>query len=318
MKKAILAVLSGLLLVTITQPVHAEDQKVLAIIDSAINSKNFSSVIYEACFTEDTPLTKSVAPQLCPNGKTFMEGPGSAGNAVWPTSVSNGVYHGDAMVKAALSTNPNIKIVFVRISNLDKTGGVNQYSNRTVDLAIDWVSKNASKYSIDAVSISQSGINTLLLEKCSTDKITIQAVSSLNMSNIPTFIATGNDGNKNAVGFPACIPGVVGVGALSLQNDAGVRVGETATNRGPGLDVVANGSLNITNYKGVPITISGSSGATAVAATTYVAGGVYGSGDQYISRLQKVSVKFVDSIDKTKTPAVIVWEPVRSLPIASN
>jgi hypothetical protein len=50
MKKTLLALLSAVLLITVVQPAQAEDQKVLAIIDSAINSNNFPSIIQEAFF----------------------------------------------------------------------------------------------------------------------------------------------------------------------------------------------------------------------------------------------------------------------------
>jgi hypothetical protein len=142
MKKALLAILSALFVISTVQPVQAQDERVLAIIDTAINSNNFPQIIHEACFTtEKVPAN----PVLCPNGTKSMEGKGAAGVKTWPTSINNGIYHGDAMVKSALAVNPNTKIVFVRISNTDATGSTNAYSNQlqSLILAIDWVSKNA-------------------------------------------------------------------------------------------------------------------------------------------------------------------------------
>jgi hypothetical protein len=51
MKKTLLALLSTTLLFSVVSPAQAEDQKVLAIIDTAINSTKFNSIIQEACFT---------------------------------------------------------------------------------------------------------------------------------------------------------------------------------------------------------------------------------------------------------------------------
>jgi hypothetical protein len=107
MKKTLLALLSAVLLITVTQPAQAEDQKVLAIIDTAINSKNFSSIIHEVCFTTIGAVPNNMA---CPNGQTFMEGPGSAHRAA-----INGFEHGTNMVKVAQTINPNMNIVFIRI-----------------------------------------------------------------------------------------------------------------------------------------------------------------------------------------------------------
>jgi len=284
MKKTLLALLSAALLITVTQPAQAEDQKVLAIIDSAINSNNFPSIIQEACFTaNDSFALKFGGSVLCPNGSTFMEGKGAAGNSVWPTSGwSNGVFHGDTMVKAALTVNPNLKIVFVRIANMEKSGGTNQFSNRTIDLALEWVSQNASKYSIDAVSVSQS---SLALDRCSKDVRTINSISSLTSNNIPVFVATGNDRRRDVVGFPSCVNGAIGVGALGNETQL-----EPATNTGPGLDIVAPGRVTVTKYNGSELKTSGSSVATVISAASYVNRNTFKTFGEYLTSLPKILI----------------------------
>jgi hypothetical protein len=288
MKKVLLALLSATLLITVTQPAQAEDQKVLAIIDSAINSKNFNSIIHEVCFT----TVKSTNPNedmSCPNGEYFMEGPGAA-SSPWPTSINSATYHGDAMVKAAIVTNPKIKIVFVRFHDVTAKG--NSIGN-TVALssAINWVSKNSAKYSIDAVSISQSSISKNNLDACSgtgtfakEGTIITNAVSLLNASNIAVFVATGNDKSSNVVGFPACVPGVIGVGALYSLSQF-----EAITNRGPGLDLVALSKVTITKYgRTEPADISGTSAATVLSASSYVGKNTNKTFTDYINLLPKV------------------------------
>jgi len=286
MKKTLLALLSAVLLITVVQPAQAEDQKVLAIIDSAINSNNFPSIIQEACFTANDSFALNVGGSvLCPNGSTFMEGKGAAGNTVWPVSVNNAVYHGDAMVKSALTVNPNLKIVFVRISNLDKTGGINAFSNRTIELALDWVSKNAAKYSIDAVSVSQSSVTPLVLNRCLNDTVTISAIASLTSNNVPVFVATGNDRRRDVVGFPSCVAGAVGVGALGNATQL-----EAATNTGSGLDMVSPGKVRITKYNGSTLDTAGSSVATAVAAASYVNRNTFKTFGEYLTSLPKILI----------------------------
>ena len=286
MKKILFSVLAATLMLTVTQPAQAEDQKVLAIIDSAINSNNFPSIIQEACFTANDSFALNVGGSvLCPNGSTFMEGKGAAGNTIWPVSVNNAVYHGDTMVKSALTVNPNLKIVFVRISNLDKTGGINAFSNRTIELALDWVSKNASKYSIDAVSVSQSSVNPLVLNRCSSDTVTINAVASLTSNNVPVFVATGNDRRQDVVGFPSCVKGAVGVGALGSATQL-----EKATNTGPGLDMVAASNVKITKYNGSELKTAGTSVATAIAAASYVNRNTFKTFGEYLTSLPKILI----------------------------
>ena len=283
MKKILLSLLSIAIAFTAIAPAQAQDERVLAIIDTAINSKNFPSIIHEVCFTV---VGVPANPGLCPNGTNFMEGKGSA-SVAWPASINNGIYHGDSMVKSALTVNPNLKIVFVRISNTDAKGAQNLLSNRTESLvsAIEWVSKNASKYSIDAVSVSQSSVNASNLSRCLSDEVTIKSVVSLNANNIPVFAATGNDKRKDVVGFPSCVNGVIGVGALANSTQL-----EAATNTGPGLDMLSPGRVTITKYNGSVIDTAGSSVATAVSAASYVNRNTHKTFGEYLLSLPKILI----------------------------
>jgi hypothetical protein len=269
MKKALLTLLSAVLVITTIQPSQAQDQNVLAIIDTAIDSNKVTSVIHEVCFTDSLSMA-------CPDGKLFMEGKGSAGSKVWPTSMLNGVYHGHNMTQAALSVDPDVKIVFIRVANITALGN-SGVTTKTLSLGLDWVSKNAARYSIDAVSVSQSSSSKNNLDACvGTGTLKDEGVRSINatsllaLSNIPVFSGTGNNSNAPKtivpVGFPACIDQVVGVGAVkpNLTDLA------SYTNRGIGLDLITSGTRDIKNYKGTSVTLSGTSVSTVLAATSYV------------------------------------------------
>lgn len=276
MKKVMIAILSAVVVVTPLQVAQAQDQKVLAIIDTAINSAKHPSVIYEACFT--TGLSTG-----CSNGSNFMEGPGSA-SAPWPTNQNSGTYHGDAMVKAALVANPDVKIVFVRYSDVSAAGNSLNTQEALVK-AIVWVSNNAEKYSVDAVSISQSSISSGNLTRCSTDTTTINAISYLNTKNIPTFAATGNDGSLTKIGYPSCIPGVTATAALVSES-----VFEKASNRGPGTDLVGIGKTSITKYLGSKVDIYGTSAATVKAASSYVGQTTFTNFLNWIESFKKITI----------------------------
>ena len=285
MKKTLLALLSAVLLITVTQPAQAEDQKVLAIIDTAIDSSQFPQVIYEACFT--------TYKADCLNGKNFMEGPGSANLKSWPTSLNTtAAYHGDWLVKAALKTDPTIKIVFIRYAEANTLGNYMNYAD-SLSRSIDWVSKNAEKYSIDALSISQAGMN--ISGWCTSDKVTISAVSSLNAKNIPVFAATGNNTNPDAIGFPSCVSGVIGVGALDKTQTAFEKATNGQSKINPGLDVATFGAIEI--YKGkitdAKFDLAGSSGATVVSATKYLKNNTYKTFQEYINALPKILINTV-------------------------
>lgn len=289
MKKALLALLSITIAFTAMQPSQAQDERVLAIIDSAINSNNFPSIIHEVCFT--TVKSKIAAQNMsCPNGELFMEGKGAA-SAPWPLQknstnfdVNNPTFHGDTMVKAALTVDPNLKIVFVRFNDVTTLGN-SRGDVRALTSAIEWVSKNAGKYSIDALSISQSSVAASNLARCTTDTVTIGSVASLNANNIPVFVATGNDRRRDVVGFPSCVNGAIGVGALGNATQL-----EAVTNTGPGLDMVAPGKVRVTKYNGSPTDTSGSSVATVVSAASYVNKNTFKTFGEYLSYLPKILI----------------------------
>ena len=285
MKKIVAALFVVLVASLSVQPVQAEDQKVLAIIDTAIDSSKISSVIYEACFTDSKAMG-------CVNKETFMEGKGSANSPVWPaTQIGNlaNVYHGHNMVQAALAVNPNVKIVFVRYADITSTNGAISTQTKPLIKAIKWVSDNASKFSIDAVSISQSFVDPKQLALCS-DSTVVSAVSSLNVQNVPTFAATGNNKRSDVVGFPSCVNGVIGVGAVasSVKTPNLYNMFDGATNKGPGLDIVAPGNVSIVRYNGTVAQTSATSGATAIASSVYVKTNTFKSFAEFASKLENV------------------------------
>jgi hypothetical protein len=258
------------------QAAKANDERVVAILDTAIDSNKNASVIYEACFSKPQSVSKSIG--YCPNKSDFMEGKGSANTPFWPlsTNLSHSLYHGQKMVSASIKTNPNIKIVFIRVYSINETTGSPSTEHINIINALDWVSKNASKYSIDAVSISQAMTSSTSLSNCSNIKV-VAAIESLKKQNVPVFSSTGNDYFRDKVGFPSCVNNVIGIGAL---NHDGTML-QPVTNTGPGFDAVAIGDMKITNSTGTSIPIAGTSVANIVAATKYV--GQSNLIDQFIS-----------------------------------
>lgn len=260
MKKVALAV-AVILGFVVIQPVQAEETKTIAIIDTAVDSNKIPNVIYEVCFTFNN---------TCQNKTGFQEGKGSAMINDWKIK---GADHGYNMAQVAVQTDPNIKIVFIRIADekVYDTFSIIRNDGSSLDKAIDWVSKNSARFNISAVSVSQSRSN-FTAGTCPTDVIFTNAVATLNTANVPVFVATGNDSKKNQVGFPACVNGVIGVGALKPTSGVKPYPASTYTaiasytNVGPGLDLVAKGDADIKAYGGWDITITGTSVATPIAA----------------------------------------------------
>jgi hypothetical protein len=279
--KKIVVLAVAILGLFVVQPVQATETSTIAIIDTAIDSSKNTNVVYEVCFTLKT----------CPNGTSFQEGKGSAMVSDWKVK---GVEHGFNVSQAAVLANPSVKIVFIRISDINVYSKFSAMHNdgRSLALAIDWVSKNSAKFNIKAVSISQSRSN-FAAGTCPKDSVFESAVSNLNLQNVATFVATGNDSKKNMIGFPSCVPGVIAVGALRPTSGtkpfpaSSYTDFATYTNVGPGLDVVAKGDADIKSLGGWNITITGTSVATPIAASLAVARNSSLTWDAFIAGLPK-------------------------------
>jgi hypothetical protein len=263
----LVAIVLGL---AVIQPVQASQVNTIAIIDTAMDVSKNANVVYEVCFTLST----------CPNGTGFQEGPGSANVSNWKI---RGIEHGFNVSQAAVLTNPNIKIVFIRISDVHVYPTFSSIHNSGTSLsrAVEWVSNNASRLNIKSVSISQSRSN-FAAGTCPTDTVIQKSVNSLNTQGVATFAATGNESKKNMIGFPSCVPGVIAVAAVRPNLEFA-----SYSNVGPGLDLVARGDINIVDYFGVKRTITGTSIAAPVATTLLTMRKVSGSWDESIALLPK-------------------------------
>lgn len=282
----------GLLTVTLglvfIQPVHAQEKQTIAIIDTAIDSSKFANIIHEVCFTVRT----------CPNGQTlkdtkgnysYSEGKGTA--AIQDFNI-NGADHGFNMSKIATYINPNIQIVFVRISDekVYDTFSMIRNDGGSLARALAWVNNNSSKFNINAVSISQSRSN-FAVGTCPVDTLFESSVASLKSKNVATFVATGNDSKKNHIGFPSCVPGVYSVtGAIadgtivpiSNVNDKTTIVSRVC------VDFIKTACLKIPNQKGVMTAMSGTSVAAVVATSLSVRKNAGGNWDTFILSLPKI------------------------------
>ena len=272
MKKIVglLAVTMGLVFIN---PVQATEVKTIAIIDTAIDSNKITNIVHEVCITYNS---------TCQNKTSFQEGKGSAMINDWKI---RGADHGFNVVQVANQTDPNIKIVFIRIADekVYDTFSIIRNDGGSLAKAVKWVSENASKHNISSVSISQSRSN-FAAGTCPTDLVLSSAVSSLNTQNVFVFAATGNDKKTKQVGFPACVNGVIGVG--SVRPDL---VMASYTNVGPGLDVVARGDAKVKAYGGWDLDVVGTSVATPIAAVMSVSSIKSKTFDKFVASLPKAA-----------------------------
>ena len=233
----------------------------LAIIDTALDTSipEFSGKIaYEVCFIEWS---------TCPNGQSFMEGPGSAGMPL-NFMQKNGFDHGTQRVSSALQTNTNMNIVFIRIVGNTANGSRQVVNEKVLNSALQWVYDNRVKFNIQALSMSQ-GTHTLLngAQYCLNTPNTTSVIWLLKSVGIPSFFPVGNAKDYKRIDWPACIPDSIAIGA-TMPGDAIA----TYNNFDPNLtDFFALGSLRVKVPGNSEINGAGTSIASQVAAATWVA-----------------------------------------------
>lgn len=267
MNKKILAVLVTITLAIPTISANAASlqnknvaQPTIAILDTALDTSLpifKDKILFEACVTQWAS---------CPNGQFEMEGPGSS--VLKPEWISkNGFNHGTQIASIAVATNPNVKIVFVRIIGASATGLRQSTGEQTVYNALDWVIKNKDRFNIQAVSMSQghSALRNPDPNYCPTTPITEGKINQLMNAGVPVFFPTGNARNYSKIDWPACIPSSIAIGATMPAETIAIY-----SNHDPLLtDFFALGQVKATNPGGRVVNSGGTSAATVIAATQW-------------------------------------------------
>jgi serine protease len=231
----------------------------IAILDTALDTSLpilKDRILFEACVTQWSS---------CPNGLSEMEGTNSS--TLKPEWISkNGFNHGTEMAALAVATNPNVKIVFVRIIGANSSGLRQSTGEQTVYNALDWVLRNKDRLNIQAVSMSQGySVNTSAPDYCPKTPITEGKIKALADSGVPTFFPTGNGRNYSRIDWPACIPQSIAIGATMPAGSVAIY-----SNHDPLLtDFFAQGTIRSTTIGNKPVNLAGTSAATVIAATQW-------------------------------------------------
>ena len=259
---AITAVVLVLPITFITAEAKADTQApAVAVLDTALDTSLpifKDRIAYEVCILEWAS---------CPNGQKFMEGPGST---VLPSSIisKNGFDHGTQMASIVASTDPNVKIVFIRIIGNTKSGARQTAGEMTVAQALKWVLENKNRFNIQSVAMSQGHHNlTSLTDYCPKSLNTRNFISFLLNAGIPTFLPAGNGRDYERLDWPACINESISVG-MTDQYD---QIDNYSNYDSKRLDFYALGNLLVTIPGGSVKYAAGTSASVQVAATTWTA-----------------------------------------------
>lgn len=266
MNKKILSALAAIILII---PVTAQAaqlqnrtvaQPTIAILDTALDTSLpifKDRILFEACITEWS---------ACPNGFAEMEGTNSS---TMPASMisRNGFDHGTQMASLAVNTNPNIKIVFVRIIGANKDGFRQSTSEKTVVNALDWVFRNKDRFNIQAVSMSQ-GHHVLGLagtDYCPKTPSTEGRIRALADAGVPVFLSAGNNRDYQRIDWPACIPQAIAMGATMPTGSIAIYSNYDANL----IDFFAQGTTRATTVGNRVINIAGTSASAVIGATQW-------------------------------------------------
>lgn len=235
-------------------------QPTLAILDTALDTSLpifKDRILFEACVTQFSS---------CPNGMAEMEGTNSA---TMPASFisANGFDHGTQMASLAVATNPNIKIVFVRIIGSNPNGTRQVAGEQTVINALDWVYRNKDRFNIQAVSMSQGHHNLGMAgtDYCPKTPITEGKIKALADSGIPVFFPAGNNRDYVRVDWPGCIKSSISIGAVMPTKEVAIYSNFDSNL----IDFFALGTTQAILPGGKTINVAGTSAATVIAATQW-------------------------------------------------
>jgi hypothetical protein len=261
-KKIMLLVVVLLATLLPTQTASAVGEKTLVIIDSGINTdlawaKN--AVVDEACFVEF---------HRCPNGFSQMTGAGAS--KITPAmTTARSFSHGTQMASVAVTINPNVKIVSIRVAGLTPRGVPTPYSGKAISWALDYVEANKARLNVGAVSISLG--NSYRSTACPIVGNLQKQITNLMASGVAVAIAVGNGGSTK-IDYPACIPQAIAVGATedryAMKEVSGwVYPIMAISNHNSEVDYFVNGKYTVSDISDNKKVSFGTSNATVAFAT---------------------------------------------------
>jgi MYXO-CTERM domain-containing protein len=175
----------------------------VAVLDSGVDATHpdlAGQVVAQQCFTHSA----------CPPGDTDQgtEAPDVAGHG---TSVASIVASRGMLGPAGFA--PEAKLVAVRVLDDNAEGYVSDWA-----AGLEWIYTNLSTTAVQVVNMSL-GSSTLYGGPCDSDTndasiaVTAGIAAQLGTSGVTMFASTGNDGSATETTAPACVTGVIGVGA---------------------------------------------------------------------------------------------------------
>jgi len=286
--------------------------KTIAILDTGVDKTHpalSGKVVSEACFSTDDP-DLSISP-LCPGGATKSVEPDSGLNC----TVAGDCSHGTSVAGVAAGVAPGAKLISIQVNSIfndaSACGGVAPCI-RTVPsdlmLGLEHVYTLSATYSIASANVSLA-IGSFA-GNCDSGNLVKPAIDQLRSVGIATVVASGNDGQANALSRPACTSSAISVGAtgdgVSLPADAVAPFSNSASF----LSLLAPGYYasapipggGFSNVSGTSVAAAHVSGAWAILKQQQPAAGV----SAVLSRLVNNGVNVTDTRNNISKPRIKV------------
>lgn len=123
------------------------------------------------------------------------------------------------MASIAIKTNPNQKIILVRLVAYNAKGARLPVFESSLNQAMKWIVSKRVELNIGAVAMAQ-GHHTLSTSKnyCPKTPVLEKLVIDLKLLGVPVFFPAGNAGDKSRIDWPACIPTAIAIGAIDTKD----------------------------------------------------------------------------------------------------
>ena len=266
----------------------------VAVLDTGVASSHpdlAGVVSEERCYCRDAK-----GRPCCPNGQAEQAGVGAARD-----DFGHGTYVANVIASQGnvgpRGVAPGAKIVAIRVA--EATGNVTWTSQ--VLSAVDWILANRPDVRVVNMSFALGALNS---RSCDADQPAVaDAVRRLRARGIVVVSATGNDRSSGSIRPPACVSGVIAVGAVydanvasvsslgCIDNPASVDRVACFSNASSQLDLLAPGAvINGVRVDGATVTSSG---------TSYAAPHVAGAAALLLQKNRSLTPDEVEALLKT-------------------
>jgi subtilisin family serine protease len=232
---------------------------VVAVIDSGVDKAHpflAGKVVAEACFsTRDAGSAGD-----CPNGQTTQIGSGAGVPCEFaPFTCSHGTHvagivagNGDGLGLGFSGVAKGAELIAVQVFHSSTSDCLPFFEefpcarafSSDIAAALEFVYEVRDQHLIAAANMSLGGGS--YSTTCDTEDPAITAViANLRSVGIPTVTASGNDGEPDALAFPACVSGAVSVGSVTKTDEVSY-----FSNASPMLSLLAPGSSILSSVTG--------------------------------------------------------------------